>query len=518
MPLTEDQIREAQEQVLREWRPKPLDELAEHRQQVRMRIDQLQGYANRSQPQEVEFEDAMCELAALDDLMPETVARVRSQQLDRVRQAAADPANREAGAPTTRGAPALVGRAHRETVRTRTPWADLDTTTRWRSEPMVGRAHDALEALDDQVAPAQGKERLAELLDNPEEQTFASQAAVSLSDPSYLRAFQQVLRDPQRGHLAWSAEERFAWNRAERVRSMSLGTASMGFALPLVLDPSFILTNAGAANPWRRLGTAKNTTSNTWAGVTTTGIASSWLGEGAAASDASPTLSQLQITPQKGAAWVFGSYESVGATGGIDGDVDFASQVGGLFADAQDRLEESTFATGAGTGAIPSGFFTLQGTANDVTVAATAARAATDLFSALEGLTPRYRNSAGVRLAWLASLTWLDKYRGVPAFSSALTSIVDDTGERPRTAGIPWYEESTMATGTAAATRAVAVGDWSQLYVVTRWPGQVIYEPLVTSQATGSVGFPTGQSGWFYLWRSAIGITSTTAFRVLRFT
>ncbi len=111
MPLSEQQIRDAQEQILREWRGKPLDELAEHRQQVRMRIDQLQGYANRSQPQEVEFEDAMCELAALDDLMPETVARVRSEQLDRVRQAAADPSNREAGAPTTRGAPALVGRA-----------------------------------------------------------------------------------------------------------------------------------------------------------------------------------------------------------------------------------------------------------------------------------------------------------------------------------------------------------------------------------------------------------------------
>jgi HK97 family phage major capsid protein len=215
---------------------------------------------------------------------------------------------------------------------------------------------------------------------------------------------------------------------------------------------------------------------------------------------------------------VFGSYESVGATGGLDGDVDFASQVGGLFADAQDRLEESTFCTGAGTGAIPSGFFTLQGTAADFTVAATAARAATDLYSTLEGLSPRFRNSAGGRLAWLSSLTWLDRYRGVPAFTGALTSIVNDGGTEPRAAGIPWYEESTMTTGTAAASRAVVVGEWSQLFVVTRWPGQVIYEPLVTSQATGTVGFPTGQSGWFYLWRSAIGITTTAAFKVLRFT
>jgi HK97 family phage major capsid protein len=516
VPLTENQIQETREQLLRQWRTQPLDSIIDHRQTVRTRIEQLQGYANRSQPQEVEFEDLCLELTTLDDLIPEVQTRLRSEQLDRVRQAGADPSNREDGAPAST-APALVGRANRSTVRTRSPWQGLEGT-RFRSEPMVGRAYDALEALDDDVAPRQGRERLAELLDDPAEQVLASQAAVSLSDPAYLGAFRSVLRDPQRGHLAWSAEERFAWDRAERVRSMSLGTASMGFALPLVLDPSFILTNAGSANPWRRLGTAKSTTSNAWQGVTTTGVASSWLGEGAAASDASPTLNQLQITPQKGAAWVFGSYESVGATGGLDGDVDFASQVGGLFADAQDRLEESTFTTGAGTGAIPSGFLTLQGTANDVTVAATAARAATDLYSTLEGLTPRFRNRAGARLAWLSSLTWLDKYRQVPAFSGALSSIVNDSGAEPRAAGIAWYEESTMATGTAAATRAVAVGDWTQLYVVTRWPGQVIYEPLVTSQATATVGFPTGQSGWFYLWRSAIGITSTTAFRVLRFT
>jgi HK97 family phage major capsid protein len=516
MPLTEQQQREATEETLRTWRPKPLDEIVDHRQQLRTRTEQLQGYAHRSQVQDVELEDLALEIVVLDDLISEQQQTRREAGRAAVRSASLDPANREAGAPVTRGAPALVGRAARSTVRTRTPWEGLDES-RWRSEPMVGRAHDVLEALDDEVAPRQGKERLAELLDNPEEQVLASQQAVSLSDPAYLGAFRSVLRDPMRGHLAWSDEERFAWNRVERVRSMSLGTASMGYALPLALDPSFILTNAGSANPWRRLGTAKSTTSNTWAGVTTTGISASYLGEGVAASDASPTLNQLLITPQKAAAWVFGSYESVGG-GTFDGDVAFAEQVGGLFSDAQDRLEESTFATGAGTGAIPSGFFTLQGTANDVTVAATAARASTDLYAALEGLTPKYRNGPGVRLAWLSSLTWLDKYRQVPAFTNAVTSIVDDTGDRPRTAGIPWYEESTMTTGTAAASRAVAVGDWSQLYVVTRWPGQVLYEPLVTSQATGTVGYPTGQSGWFYLFRSAIGITTTTAFRVLRFT
>jgi HK97 family phage major capsid protein len=504
--------------VTGQWRERSLDELVARRAEVATRSQQLEGYAHRSQPQEDEYQQATAEVVILDGLIGEKHVAVRSQQLDRVRQAAADPRNREAGVQAGIGDRPADARA---IWRNRQPWAGLDEVA-MRSES-IGRAHSALEAISDDAVPRDAKQRLAEQFDDPDEAAQASRLALALSDPAYTTAYRSMLRDPRHGDRYWTDSERDAMRRVNSLsgmamRAMTLGTASLGFALPLVLDPGIVLTNASSANPWRQLATIKTTTSNTWNGVTSTGAAAQWLGEAVAASDGSPTLSQMQITPQKGASWIFGSWESIGSTSGVDGDVNFAEQLPGILADAKDRLEESTFATGAGTGAIPTGFFTTYATGNDATVAATGTRAATDLYGLLENLTPRFRLGANNRLAFMSSLTWLDKYRQVPRFSGATESIVNDLGERPRIAGVSWYEESTMTTGTAATSRVFAVGDWSQVYIADRWPGYTVYEPFVTSQATGSVGFPTAQSGWFYVWRTNLAITTTNAFKVLRLT
>ena len=70
-----------------------------------------------------------------------------------------------------------------------------------------------------------------------------------------------------------------------------------------------MLTNTGSANPWRRISNVKQTTSNTWNGVTSAGVNAAWLAEGTAVTDGSPTVGNIVITPAKAAAWVFGSYE-----------------------------------------------------------------------------------------------------------------------------------------------------------------------------------------------------------------
>ena len=73
--------------------------------------------------------------------------------------------------------------------------------------------------------------------------------------------------------------------------------------------PSIILTNAGSANPWRRISRIVQTTSNTWNGVNSAGVNAAWLAEGNIVVDATPTLGNVVVTPVKAAAWVFGSYE-----------------------------------------------------------------------------------------------------------------------------------------------------------------------------------------------------------------
>jgi HK97 family phage major capsid protein len=526
MPLTSDQIREAQEQILREWRPKPLDEIVDHRQRVRTRIDQLGGYSNRSQPQEVELEDLTLELTTLDDLIPEVQTQVRAEQRERVRAAALDSANREAGAPGQLGRVEATERTARAAgysrfaFRTAAPWDGL-TTAAWSSESMRTRAHSALEAIDGMDHDA--REALAAQFDDPDGDPAAARMAVALSDPHYLRAYSHVLRDPIAGAASWTEPQRMAMERVRTsVRSaMTVATGSLGWAIPLVLDPTVVLTNAGSKNPWRQLASNKRTTAVTWNGVTSTGSSAGWVAEGVAIGDTSPSLVQLQVTPQKAATFIFGSWEAIGVLGqgaSETGDVEsWAQQLPTFFADAKDALEVGTFATGAGTGAIPQGFLTFQGTATDSTVVATAARLASDITGLMEGVSPRFRGGTA-RNAFLASLTWIDKYRLTGMFGTgSLVPVVSDDSGAPRSFSTPWFECSALTTGTAAAQRAVLYGDWSQMYIVDRWPGFTLYDPWITGTGAAA-NQPTGQAGWLYAWRTGVTYTTTGAFKVLRFT
>lgn len=75
------------------------------------------------------------------------------------------------------------------------------------------------------------------------------------------------------------------------------------YLLPLVLDSTIMLTNAGSANPGRRVCRNVTTTAKSWNGVTSAGVTSQWLAEGATSADATPTLGALVITPFKEAVW-----------------------------------------------------------------------------------------------------------------------------------------------------------------------------------------------------------------------
>jgi HK97 family phage major capsid protein len=486
------------------------DVLARIQRQVNARINELDSYERLSSAQESEraqLDDFENEIAALKEQVD--VAFI--DKLDRVRAAAMNPRNNEAGATFRGGREDRTARAAGYSpISGRSPW-DVSEMA-WRSESMFERAHDAVASIE--RIPDSNREEIIESFADQDGHATA-RLAVALSDPAYLSAYRSMLRDPVMGGATLGPDERQALERVRQSTraAMSVGTGSLGYAIPLVLDPTIILTNSGSANPFRQLASIKRTTAVTWNGVTSTGSSAGWYGEGAAIGDTSPTLSQLQITPQKAAVWVFGSWEAIG-TAGTDGDVEqFTQQLPKIFADAKDQLEANTFATGAGTGAIPQGYLTAVGTGSDSTVAATGTRAASDLTGLIESLSPRFRGG-DARNAFLASLTYLDKYRLTPAFSGANFPVVTDGPNGPTSLGTNWYEASAMTTGTAATSRVVAYGDWSQMYVVDRWPGFTLFEPMVKS--TGAL--PTAQSGWLYAWRCGVGYTTTSAFKVLRLT
>lgn len=533
MPLTETQIQETQERLLREWRPRALDEVVDHRQQMRTRIQQLTEYQHRTQAQDVELEDAVLEVTTLDDLVAD---RYREASRDRARTAALDPANREAGAATGRQATRTDSVARqtegRFRYRSTAPWADLaavdqpgmprfESTSGWRA-----RAHDVLEAVEG--VPDASREMLARMIDNPNE-SHAASTVVAIASPAYLRSFSDWIRNPQFAARGFDHEQQDAWARVSRytdyggLTSLSgwyvrtaMSTTTIAAALPYVLDPTVILTSAGQANPYRQLARRETTTSNAWQGVTSLGTTANWISEGTTASETSPTAGQLQVFPEKAVVWAFGSLESLE-------DTAITEALPGMVADARDRLEESAFTTGAGHGSTqPLGILAAVATgASDVTAVGTAARAATDLNPLLEQVGARWRKGSSDRLAWISNINWLNKYRLTAKFSGATEALVDDSGSQPRIWGVPWYESTTFATASSAGTRPFMLGAWDQFLVVDRLPTTMIYDPLLKS--TGNAQLPTGQAGYYYFFRTSSTVTQPTTgsggpFRILRLT
>lgn len=285
--------------------------------------------------------------------------------------------------------------------------------------------------------------------------------------------------------------------------AMSLTDAQGGYLVPFTLDPTIILTNVGAANPFRQISTIKTIATDTWNGVTSAGVTAEWTAEGTEAADASPTLAQPTITPKKADAWVFGSYEVLADSG-------FASELGRLLGDAKDRLEAAAFAT-ANTGAtIPRGVVAaVQAvTASIVTSAATGVFAVDDVYNTSDALRPRDAAQA----SWVAnkkifSLTRRFDTAGGSSFWANLGMGVPN-----QLLGQPTYEASAMTGVVTTGSNVLLAGNFSEYYIVDRVGMAVMYDPIVK----GTNGRPTGQGGWFAFWRVGADVVDPGAFRLLQ--
>ena len=300
----------------------------------------------------------------------------------------------------------------------------------------------------------------------------------------YQEAFRAYLENPE--------------ENAQRA-ALSLTLANGGYMLPFVLDPTVVLTNSGSVNPWRRISNVKQTTSNTWNGVTSAGVTAAWLAEATEVTDNTPTVGNIQITPQKAAAWVFGSYE-------VLQDTDFASELPALLADARDRLEEQAFATGTGTGQ-PKGVIT--GATTTVTATGVATYAIGDIYALQAALPARFRNSSGAAI--VASLGIINRTRQFDTAGGASFWTNLGAGQPERVLGVPLYESTTMASTITTGSKIAVYGDFNQFYIVDRVGVSLMYEPMVK----GASQRPTGQAGWFMYWRTGSDVATPSAFRVL---
>jgi HK97 family phage major capsid protein len=369
------------------------------------------------------------------------------------------------------------------------------------SSEMRTRAESALKMHSVEI-PKAGTELVGRMLEwDPTSAT--AEFVLATGAPAYRSAFMKWLRDPATGPNTWTAEEAAAYQRTYQARAaLSLTPANGGYLVPFTLDPTIILTNAGSANPYRSIATIKTTSTNDWNGVTSSGVNAEWTAEGVEAADATPTVGPLKITPQKADAYVFGSYE-------VLGDSDFGAQFPDLLADAKDRLEETAFAVGTGTGQ-PKG----------ITVAGTTVAAASglvihiaDVYNLQNSLPPRFRGPRS-RQAWVAALPTINSLRQLAKFTGSTDSIVDDSGPEPRMLGRVIKESSSVPTALTNGTKVLSYLDAAQYYIVDRIGVSMVYDPLVL----GATRRPTGQGAYYAFWRTGADADVATAIRNLSIT
>jgi hypothetical protein len=298
-------------------RGKPKAELVARRSECVTRAAELKGYDRLTQAQRTECDELAAEMLTLDELVMEADVACRSEQIEHLKRVAMAPANLEGPA----GAPALVkglGDGRRETAgeitrRSGNPWTavrsdPLADHTSYRVDTgagLIARAHTAIEAMEGTYT-RDACERLAQAMAeeaswpgltvkrSKEEQAQAAELWLALSDPNYAEAFRSVLRFPTEfmgsggtGFETLTDDQRNAWrrvrtNEACRAAFAESSGAAGAFAIPLDLHPDIILTNAGSANPFRKLARTVISTTNVAEFVTSARSTANWVAEGTA--------------------------------------------------------------------------------------------------------------------------------------------------------------------------------------------------------------------------------------------
>jgi HK97 family phage major capsid protein len=373
-----------------------------------------------------------------------------------------------------------------------------------------GRAVDALEHLgasDDSIERALGA--MLDQARHPEEQNELARRIAVCSSPDYARAFAKLACDPVSGHNSWTGPERAAWDQMLEVRAaLKSGATTGSYMVPTHLDPTIILTNSGTSNVIRQMSrVVQLPVGNTWHGVSSDGVTASFDAELAEVSDDSPTLANPSIPVQKAQALVQFSIEAA------EDIANLQSEVLMLFNDAKDRLEETKFAVGAGSGSNePKGVFTtISATTASRVVSTTAAAIGTpDLKAVYRAVPARYRRVS----KWLTN----------PLYSLAVKDLgtavsASYSGDLREPAASRWYDlpvvesdDSPTTQTTTALDPEILLGDWSKFVVVDRLGAQAELIPFLFNTANN---LPDGRRAVYFHWRTGSDVVDTNAFRLL---
>jgi len=335
--------------------------------------------------------------------------------------------------------------------------------------------------------------------------TDIARRLVVTENDDYREAFVKLATNPN-ANLILTEDERDAVRAWEEYRAMSEGTTTAGgFGIPVLIDPSIIMTAQGSGNPFLTLARQVDAKTNKWKGVGSAGVSWSFDAEASAVSDDSPAIAQPSVDVFMARGFIPYSIEVGQDYPG------FASEMSTLLTEGYNELLIDKFTRGSGSGE-PMGVVTAldADTTVEVLLGTAGTLAAADVYNAYARLPQRFRNKRN----WLGAVEINNKIRQLgTANNFHATTVQLAAGSAEALLGGQWYETPYMTDLTSTVhTNVAVVGDFSN-YVIARNGGMSV--ELVPTLFDVTNNRPTGQRGWFAYARIGGGVVNAQAFRLL---
>lgn len=373
-----------------------------------------------------------------------------------------------------------------------------------------GEARDkALKALESRDLtghlPDSEKERLEGLLRartrNTQGDLIARRLLVTESE-AYRSAFMKLSTSPT---PVLDADEGRAIQQFQEFRaSMNITTDGQGgFGVPVLIDPTIILTAQGSPNPFFAISRVETITNDEWKGVSSAGVTWSFDAESAEVSDDSPTIAQPTVKAHKAQGFIPYTIEV-----GMDYP-GFAEEMSKLLASGYAELLVSAFTVGTGTNQ-PFGIVTaLDGTSSEIDTATTDTLVAADVNGLYTALPVRYRANA----TWM-SHTGVNTSVQVLGSASDSSFTVDWTAEGVSTLRGRRYVTNDYMNGTpnSNVTPFLIFGDFSNYLIAQRAGMSVELVPHMFATANNR---PNGERAWYAWARVGADSINDAGFRAL---
>jgi HK97 family phage major capsid protein len=295
----------------------------------------------------------------------------------------------------------------------------------------------------------------------------------------------------------------------DEFRAANEGTGSAGgFGIPVLIDPTIILTSGASDAPIMSMSRVVTITTDAWKGVSSAGVSWSYDAEASAVSDDSPTLAQPSIPVYAARGFIPYSIEVGQDYPG------FADEMAMLLSQGFVDLVAKQTAVGSGSSQPTGVFQSMQNVTTSpahVTVTTAGTIGSADVRAAWAGLPERFRNKA----TWVYSPTVQEK---VSAFGNNLA--LSDFTVNLQSDGTPVLlgrnvvvtDYAPAFSSTTGATNYAVIGDFSNFLIAQR-AGMTV-EPVLHMFDTSS-GRPTGQRGLFAYARHGHDVVAPNAFRLL---